>query len=152
MSTVLSVPHQRQLADGFCLPACVQMVLAYSGINREQNDLAAELQTIPGAGTSGNRLRALVSKTLDVFYGPGELADLQAALKRKIPPIALVYTAELPYWPQATAHAVVVVGIEPRAVFLNDPGMPQSPLQVSRDEFLLAWDEMANLYALLTQK
>jgi len=100
----------------------------------------------------GNRLRALASKTLDVFYGQGELADLQVALKRQTPPIALVYTAELPYWPQATAHAVVVVGIEQRAVFVNDPGMSRSPLQVSLDDFLLAWDEMANLYALLARK
>jgi len=128
------------------------MVLAYGGISREQTDLAAELQTTIGAGTPGNRLRALASKTLDVFYGQGELADLQVALKRQTPPIALVYTAELPYWPQATAHAVVVVGIEQRAVFVNDPGMSRSPLQVSLDDFLLAWDEMANLYALLARK
>jgi len=29
---LLQVPHRLQLSDGYCLPACVQMVLAYWGI------------------------------------------------------------------------------------------------------------------------
>ncbi|MCB0088080.1 MAG: C39 family peptidase [Caldilineaceae bacterium] len=34
MSSSLSVPHFPQQADGYCLPACVQMVMAYWGIDR----------------------------------------------------------------------------------------------------------------------
>ena len=30
----LSVPHIQQIEDGYCLPACVEMVLAFYGIQR----------------------------------------------------------------------------------------------------------------------
>lgn len=80
MSEILPVPHRLQLADGYCLPACVQMILAYWGIEREQDDLAKQLQMVVGAGVPGNRVRLLASKTLEVFYGEGEQADLEAAL------------------------------------------------------------------------
>lgn len=152
MSTSLPIPHRQQLADGYCLPACVQMVLAYWGIERDQAELAKQLQMIPGAGTPGNRVRLLVSNTLEVFYGQGEVSDLQTALKRGIPPIVLVHTGELPYWDLATAHAVVLLGLDETEVVINDPGMTQAELHVSLGDFELAWDEMANLYALLTKK
>ena len=41
-----SVPHRMQEQYGFCLPACVEMVLAYYGINRSQRSLAVELGVI----------------------------------------------------------------------------------------------------------
>jgi hypothetical protein len=128
------------------------MVLAYLGIEWEQADLGKQLQMIPGAGTPGNRVRLLASDTLEVFYGQGELADLQIALSQDIAPIVMVYTGQLTYWDQATAHAVILLGIEQDTVFVNDPGMSEAPLRVSLDDFELAWDEMANLYALLSKK
>ncbi|MBE7469862.1 MAG: hypothetical protein DPW09_20670 [Anaerolineae bacterium] len=42
MSNSLPIPHRPQLADGYCLPACVQMVLAYWGIERDQAELAVQ--------------------------------------------------------------------------------------------------------------
>ncbi len=79
----LKVPHHRQIDDGYCLPACVQMVLqvpegggvdelyclpacvqmvlAYWGIERDQSSLAKQLGVIEGAGTPGSRLFLLVS-------------------------------------------------------------------------------------------
>lgn len=151
MSNILPVPHRSQLADGYCLPACVQMVLAYWGIERDQADLAKQLQLIAGAGTPGNRVRLLASDTLDVFYDEGQLADLQSALTRGVPPIVLVHTGQLPYWEHATAHAVVVLGMDETSVTVNDPGKAQAAIQVSLGDFELAWDEMANLYALLSK-
>lgn len=152
MSNILSVPHHSQLADGYCLPACVQMVLAYWGVEREQADLAKQLQIMVGAGTPGNRVRLLASKTLDIFYGQGQLADLQSALGRGIPPIILVNTSQLPYWEQATAHAVVLLGIDDASAIVNDPGKVQAAIRISLGDFELAWDEMANLYALITKR
>lgn len=152
MFTSLPIPHRLQLADGYCLPACVQMVLAYWGIERNQAELARQLQMVPGAGTPGNRVGLLASDTLDVFYGQGEVSDLQAALHRGIPPIVLVHTGELPYWDVAMAHAVVLLAMDETEVVINDPGITQAELRVSLGDFQLAWDEMANLYALLTKK
>lgn len=152
MSNTLSVPHRRQLADGYCLPACVEMVLAYWGIEQKQSDLAEQLQLIPGAGVPGNRVRLLASNTLEVFYGQGEPADLQAALAAGKPPIVLVHTAELPYWTEAAAHAVVLLGMDESGVVVNDPGVTEAATEISVGDFLLAWDEMANLYAVISKK
>ncbi len=152
MSDALPVPHRRQLADGYCLPACVQMVLAYWGVERDQSNLARQLQMIEKAGTPGSRVRLLTSATLEVIYRSGNLADLYAALSLQVPPIMLVYTGELPYWNRATAHAVVLLGIESDLAILNDPNAHQAAIHVPLGDLLLAWDEMANLYALLKRK
>ena len=152
MSKILTVPHYQQLADGYCLPACVQMVLAYWGINREQTDLAKELKMVPQAGTPGSRLKLLSSPDLDVVYQSGNLSDLNDALSAGIPPIVLVFTGELPYWKKAAAHAVVLLGIVEDSVILNDPGIVRAESRVPVGDFHLAWDEMANLYSLLKKK
>ncbi len=149
MSTILQVPHRLQLADGYCLPACVQMVLAYWGIEVDQTRLARQLGLIRGAGVPASRLHRLSSRRLAVSYQSGSLAGLSLAIHQGIPPIALVYTGELPYWHYAAAHAVVVVGIEQGVVTLNDPGQQRGAIEVAAGDFLLAWDEMANLYALI---
>jgi hypothetical protein len=128
------------------------MVLAYWGIERDQSALARQLQMIEKAGTPGSRVHLLASATLQVTYRSGELADLKTALGQGIPPIVLVYTGELSYWDQATAHAVVLLGMGSDWAMLNDPGIYQAEVRVSLDELQLAWDEMANLYALLVYK
>lgn len=152
MLTGLPIPHHPQSADGFCLPACAQMVLAYWGIRHRQGWLARELQTIPGAGTPGSRLRNLASRTLAVHYGEGTPHDLRAALAQAIPPITLVNTKHLPHWQLQTAHAVVLLAMDDNHVMINDPGMAQSRLVLGVDDFLLAWDEMANLFALIRKR
>lgn len=145
----LVVPHFKQIRDGFCLPACVEMVLGYWGLEQEQSQLAAILQTVPGAGTSGSKIKLLASKHLNVIYESGELRDLRMALENDIPPIALVWTGELPYWKIKTPHAVVVTGINDELVWLNDPAEEKPDVQITIGDFYLAWDVMANLYALL---
>ena len=149
MLTSLSVPHYPQLADGFCLPACVQMVLSYWGISRNQNRLARQLQTIPGAGAPGSRLRQLASRNLCIRYSSGALDDLRAALAQDIPAITLVNTKHFKHWQIETAHAVAVTFMDEQSVLINDPGMSQGLTSVGLDDFFLAWDEMANLYGLI---
>lgn len=152
MSASLPVPHYPQLVDGHCLPACVQMVLSFWGVDRDQGQLARQLQTIPGAGTPGSRLHRLASHNLEIYYGSGNLADLQAALARGTPPIVLVNTKHFAHWQLETAHAVVVTAMDDQGVLINDPGMVQGQTSVTLDDFFLAWDEMANLYGLIRKK
>jgi hypothetical protein len=128
------------------------MVLAYWDIEREQAELARQLQMIPKAGTPGSRVRRLASATLDVIYRSGQWADLTATLDQGAPPILFVHTSELPYWDRAMAHAVVLVGIEGDEAALNDPGLRQSPVRVPIGDLMLAWDEMSNLYVLLKKR
>jgi hypothetical protein len=128
------------------------MVLAYWNIERDQADIAETLGLVPGAGVSGNRIKRISTKKLDVYYGAGELGDLEGVLAQGVPPIVLVYTAELPYWEQATAHAVVLLGMAEQMVYLNDPATAQGNIAVPLGDFELAWMEMANLYAAIEKK
>lgn len=149
MPEPLPVPHRSQLIDGYCLPACVEMVLAYQGVERKQTTLAADMRVTPGVGVPGSRVLRLASRRLEVTYHEGIPQDLENALAAGLPPIALVYTGELPYWSIATPHAVVVTGLDEQSIWLNDPAWQQANIQVPLDEFQLAWDVMSNLYAIL---
>ncbi|MBE7529785.1 MAG: hypothetical protein HND44_15260 [Chloroflexi bacterium] len=92
----LAVPHRLQFETGYCLPACVEMVLAYWGMEAKQKSLARKLKTIPGVGTPGPRVQSLASKSLRVTYGEGQLVDLTQAIAADIPPIVLVRTVNYP--------------------------------------------------------
>lgn len=128
------------------------MVLAYWGINRNQNRLARQLRTVRGAGTPGSHLLRLASRNLDVYYRSGDLDDLRAALAQGVPPIVLVNTKEFEHWTVETLHAVVVIGMDDANVVINDPGMDQGSTLVTVGDFYLAWDEMGNLYGLIQKK
>lgn len=114
------------------------MALAYKGIEREQVKLAKQMKIIPGTGTPSFRIRLLASRRLQVIYRRGKLADLRTALSQRVPPIAMVHTSELPYWEQATAHAVVLLAIDEKTVLLNDPDKEQAPIRVTLGDFELA--------------
>lgn len=152
MSKVLSVPHVLQLDDGYCLPACVQMVLAYWGIKSDQHSLGRQLQIIHGAGVPAPRLLWLAGDKLDVTYRSGTMTDLENALRQDVPPIIPLHTSQLPYWDKGFAHAVVVTGIDAETIFVHDPAKAQPAIAVSQGDFLLAWDEMDNRLALLQPK
>jgi hypothetical protein len=37
---VLQLPHFQQSTEGYCLPACVRMVLAYWGLQRSEDEIS----------------------------------------------------------------------------------------------------------------
>jgi ABC-type bacteriocin/lantibiotic exporter with double-glycine peptidase domain len=147
----LPVPHRKQLDIGYCLPACLEMVLAYLGIERNQADLASQLDLIPGVGVPSSRVQRLVSHRLAVTHTEGEPSHLLAALGQGHPIILNVMTRQLPYWSEDTYHALVFTGIEGNLATVNDPAFGQ-PIMVSFAELVLAWDDAANLYTVLTRK
>ncbi len=61
-------------------------------------------------------------------------------------------TRELPYWDEATNHAVLVVGLDKAPVDVNDPQFSNAPIKVSRGDFDLAWLEWDELYAVLMRR
>ncbi len=40
MSDILPVPHFRQSAEGYCLPACARMVLSYLGLDHSEAEIS----------------------------------------------------------------------------------------------------------------
>ena len=153
MAHILNVTHSQQETETGCLAACVQMVLGYLGIKRSQARLARQMHSIPHVGTVGWNILNLQSSQVRVVYAQGTLEQLRAWLTQKAPVIALVQTAELPYWNGVEAHhAVVVVGLDDEKVHLLDPACVPDVITVSTGDFVLAWEVwMDGRYAVITR-
>jgi ABC-type bacteriocin/lantibiotic exporter with double-glycine peptidase domain len=141
MSDILPVPHLPQSAEGYCLPACARMVLAYLGIERSE----AEVSQVLGAqeyGTASFAIQRLSVLGVQVKYRQWPLSELMDTLASKQPVIVFVRTGFLEHWVEDVAHAVVIVGVEEgRRFWINDPAGQQGPLAVSWDGLLAAWAE-----------
>jgi len=133
--------HFQQSADGYCLSACVRMVLAYLGLERSEDEVSQVL----GAqefGTPSFAVRRLMAWGLQTTYREWSISHLLAVLGSGQPVILFVRTGFLDYWQRDVAHAVVVVGARADQQFwLHDPALPTGPRGVSWDGFLAAWAE-----------
>jgi len=147
----LPVPHYQQTDDATCLATCARMVLAYLGDHRSEQELIELLGINPAFGAPGSHLLRLRQLGYHVTYDTLSFSLLRSALARDIPPIVLLRTEFLTYWPEATAHACVLVGLVEDAVFLHDPWLPSAPQQVTLTEFLAAWTEMDFLAAIISR-
>jgi ABC-type bacteriocin/lantibiotic exporter with double-glycine peptidase domain len=145
---LLPISHYRQHQQSECLAACAAMVLDYLQIPFQYNHLI-QLLRIGIAGASFRNLRYLKALGVQISIERGDVDILQAHIQRGLAPIVFVATGELPYWDEPTNHAVVAVGIDDGKVYLNDPAFPDAPQVVPIDEFVLAWIEMDEYYALL---
>jgi len=146
----LPVPHHKQNHPSDCLAACAAMLLDYAGRPVPYDRLLQLLDITPDLGAPASNIKRLMALNVTVEYGPGNITDLAHRLAQGVPAIAFVHTIHLSYWPEAARHAVVAVGIDERRVYLNDPFFDAAPQSVSRLEFELAWDEMDNVYAVIT--
>jgi ABC-type bacteriocin/lantibiotic exporter with double-glycine peptidase domain len=147
---LLPVTHhpQRQPAD--CVAACAAMVLGYLGLPQDYDQLNQLLGVDPLVGTPFSSLRRLTTLGLQVDIVSGTLAGLAEHLVLGRAPIVLLTTGDLPYWPEDTPHAVVVVGTDEAEVYVNDPAFEQAPQRASRGDFELAWLTRDQLMAVIT--
>lgn len=126
------------------------MVLAYLNFPVDYNRLLKLLLIKSGIGTPAFNIRNLERWGVTVIYKQGTLEELANHLTGGSPCIVSVQTNELPHWKGAKLlHAVVVVGLDQHYVYLNDPGFPDAPIQVSHGDFDLAWLERDEVYAVL---
>ena len=152
----LDVSFIQQKGAGYCLPACVQMVLAFNGMQRSQEDIAMQLGIIEDAGIPASRVLRLTSRQLDVTRRKGEPEDLLRSLADSTPPIVEVQTNQMAYWNgEATAHVVLLAATQDDAgkqyAIVNDPAF-DGPKTVLMGELILAWDDMQNLCATIRRK
>jgi len=146
--SLLPVPHVQQKRLGECLAACAAMVLEFLAQPTDYDALIKLLDIKPHGAWIQN-LRRLEKLGVKVVIERGEVGTLRASVEDGLPPIAFVNTAELSYWIDATVHAVVVVGIDDEAIYLNDQAFADAPKCVPVDEFLLAWIDADQFYALI---
>ena len=151
MSDLISLPHYQQSAEGYCLPACARMVLAYLGLELTE----AEVSRTLGAqefGTPSFAVQRLTALNLQVTYREWSVAQLLDALQAKAPVLVFVRTAFLDHWTNDVAHAVVIVGAtENQQFWIHDPAWPAGPQAVSWDGLLAAWAEFSYRGAAITR-
>lgn len=145
------MPHLLQRQRGECLAACAAMLLNYLQLPFEYDRLIRLLNIHVPDGTAFYHIRELVKQGVTVIYQQhGTVADLQQHLLTGLPCIVAVDTGELPYWRQESCnHVLVVVGIDEENVYVHDPEFEQAPIRVPIDDFLLAWMEHEERYAVL---
>lgn len=147
MNEPLDLPHSQQSAEGYCLPACVRMILAYWGIERSE----AEVRRVLGSrsfGTPSYAVERLSRWGMHVRYGEWSISQRIKSLASRVPVIAFVRTAFLDH----VAHAVVLVGCEENQRFwMHDPAIPAGPTAVSWPGTLAAWAEFGYRGAAITR-
>ena len=143
---LLTVDHIRQRVPGECVAACAPMILNYMGLLVDYNGLIKLLRITTG-GTPSFRVLDLEILGITVIYKQGSFQELREHLLQNRPCMAFVFTGELPYWDEATSHAVVVTGLDDDNVYVNDPAFPDAPIPVSKGDFDLAWLERDEYYA-----
>lgn len=151
----VSLVRQRRQAD--CLVACAKMAFDYLLIPGSYEWIRATLGTTE-SGTPFSRLQRLQPHIVTVIHDEGNLATLQGYLDLGLPIIVDVRTWTLSHWRQRTdieeaerdtEHAVVVIGTDDDTVYVNDPDFSYAPIGLGHDEFLAAWQERENRYAVL---
>jgi len=140
----LKVPFQRQETNG-CGPASVAMLQTYWSAHRAglsppaESELRASLPVTESQGTLLSDMRSyLDSKGYYAFTIQADPADLTSQLaKGRVPIVALKKRAN------ADLHYVVVTGLDPRKVWLNDPAK-HGPTTVDRRKFEKSWTRAGN--------
>jgi len=141
MNVRLQIPHFQQSAEGYCLPACVRMVLAYWGLSRSETAIRRVLGTRV-FGTPTFAVERLRQWDVQVVYREWTVPQLLTMLEMGQPVILFLRTGFLDYWQQDVAHAVVVVDYEENQRFwLHDPALSTGPVAVSWHGVLAAWAE-----------
>ncbi len=143
-----TIPYHKQLDDGYCLPACAQMVFAYWDIARSQKTIGEQLGMRLPLGVPASRIQRIASSSLAVIYATGYLDTLAENIKVDIPVIAFIQAGELPHWfGHRFQHAILVVGLDERFVYILDPAVDKQVIAVPEGDFMLAWGEMEYAYA-----
>ena len=152
----MNLQLSQQLEDGYCLAACVQMLMAAQGIQREQTDLARVMGVHPRIGAAFPNVLRLASRVWRITCREGAETDLLRTLSDDVLPVLAVNTSQLPYWHNTTQNAIVLAEIDnspnqnlhERMAVVYDPAFSE-PMCVSMGDVLMAWDEMDNFYALI---
>jgi ABC-type bacteriocin/lantibiotic exporter with double-glycine peptidase domain len=149
------VSHVQQLALGYCLPACAEMVMAQFGLQANQKELGLLLTTRAGVGTPFSRINLLEKFHLQVqiVEWAGE-ESLQLALsENKAVIVAILTSPGLPGWNTIESqHSVLLLAMDDNSVTYHDPALTYGPVTASLGEFLLAWSEMAEQVAFISQQ
>lgn len=147
--------HVRQMALGYCLPACAQMALAQLGIVVSQAQLAQTFGVRVGVGTPFSQVERLTQWDVQVrLTEQVSVEELVTSLAAEVAVIvAITTTPGLPGWGNIrTQHTVLVVDVGVEQIAYHDPALAYGSVSALRAEFLLAWSEMDERVAFMSRE
>lgn len=136
-------PFQETLHGGYCGPASLKMVLAYYGVDKDEEEVAERCGRDPDLGTDDESIKKAAGA-----YGfrveiqnNASFDDIQHWLDKKVPVIVNWFTrgrsdyddSEVP-----DGHYSVVVGLDNKNIYLQDPEIGKMRT-LSRDNFMRVW-------------
>ena len=151
-----SVPDVRQSQDYSCGAAALQAVLNYWGTDSREGELIDLMNTTPESGTTPE---AIVTAASSFGYQVTmkenlTLKDLKESISSKVPVIIAAQAWNGEYvngtwvsiptdWSSqwADGHYMVVIGVDSRNVYLEDPAMLGTRGVIPADEFLERWHD-----------
>ena len=145
---LLQVPDVRQSTNYSCGVACFQAVMRYwGGEDLREDQLIEFLNTtyegadpedlMQGAEKKGFRVEIRENLTLD---------DLKKSIEEGIPVIvgAQAWKEENQSWEtDDSGHYMVVIGVDNKNVYLEDPSILGSRGYIPRDEFIKRWHDLS---------
>jgi predicted double-glycine peptidase len=144
MHSLLPVqPFQETLHASMCGPASLKMVLAYYGVEKTEQELAVLAGTDVKLGTSAEGIqKAAEGLGFHVeIKNNSSLPDMQTWLDKKVPVIVDWFTrgrSDYPDAEMADGHYSVVVGLDEKCIYLQDPEIGNLRT-IPRDDFLRVW-------------
>ena len=145
----IPVPHYSQSSPGACLPACAILALAALGKPYAETELAKVMGSYP-FGTPASRIIRLQTLGYQVLHAPMTLTELQRLIQQELTPIVFVLADFLPWADFIGFHALVLAGITNDQAWLHDPALPDGPVRLSIDGFMLAWEEFDRMTAVIS--
>ena len=151
--TILAgVPDVRQAEYYSCGASSMQAVLSYWGLDAFETDLRIYLNTTPVHGTyPWDMVRVARDLGLEAEWKDNlTIADLEASIRDGVPVIidGQRFREANKTWEEswAVGHYMVVIGVDDRSVYIEDPAILGTRLVMDRDEFVQSWhDYLAEL-------
>ncbi|TSC78555.1 MAG: putative fusion protein (N:peptidase-C:desuccinylase) [Parcubacteria group bacterium Gr01-1014_29] len=136
-------PFQETLNKGYCGPAVLKMVLKYYGVNKTERELA-KLTGTTKVGSTNDKAIAKVLHSCGLkakIKNNSNFSDLKRYLNKGIPAIVDWYTKGRKDYSDSTVadgHYSVVVGLDKKFVYLQDPEIGKIR-KLAKDDFLRVW-------------
>jgi predicted double-glycine peptidase len=144
------LPDVRQSTVYSCGASALQAVLQYYGIEAREDALMKECRTTAALGTQPEpMMKAARARGLQATLKEGlTLNALESALWQRIPVICAIQAwaeTDKPGFSWAKAwedgHYVIVIGIDNKYVYVEDPSLLGSRGTIPRQEFLERWHD-----------
>ncbi|TXT42170.1 MAG: hypothetical protein FD137_2208 [Spirochaetes bacterium] len=149
--TMLDIPDVRQSTPYTCGVASALAILGYYGIEAREDSLAERFGTTEESGTSPQQIVAgFVSYGLEaILKVDTSFEDLSANLRDGIPTMVAIQAWLDPYpavdwganWEDG--HWVIVIGMDYRNIYFEDPSLLGTRGWMPKDEFLARWHDYA---------